>query len=199
MSWMIKRGLLLVFLMMLAQILLSLFVNIESVQVLFLGKALTYEGKNAIFYFMGTLFASAIFLTITILKRNEEEIEVLKSDLEAVNQAVDAINDCKNVMNRITDLNCRLAGGIGQRLKENAKLASIFFNNSPEIFKFNNYEAMNILLQHEEYFNVWLKENEKLCGELYEREYQEQKQLAESCDREIYKRIAGYVFKEDKP
>jgi hypothetical protein len=60
--------------------------------------------------------------------------------------------------------------------------------------KLNNHEAMNILLQHEEFLDVWLKENEKLCGERYERDYQKQKQLAESCDYEIYKRIAGYVL-----
>jgi hypothetical protein len=197
MSW-VKIGSLLALLMVLVQILLFILVTSESAQVLFFGKELTYKDKNAIFYALGTLFASVIFLTNTVLKRSEERMKVLDREIEIVNKATDTINDCKAVMNRITDLNCRLAGGVGQRLKENAKLASIFFNNSPEIFKLNNHEAMNILLQHEEFLDVWLKENEKLCGELYKQDYQKQKQLAESCNYEIYNQIAGYVFKEDK-
>jgi hypothetical protein len=99
-------------------------------------------------------------------------------------------------LNRL--ISCCLTGGLGMRLVENARLAKIIFDNSPEILKLNNHELYEILLQHEEFFEVLFKGIPELdVTDKYWRAYQEQNKLVESCDRSIYQQISDYVFKKE--
>jgi hypothetical protein len=95
-------------------------------------------------------------------------------------------------LNRL--ISCCLTGGLGKRLVENARLAEVIFDNSPEILKLNNHELYEILLQHEEFFEVLFRGiPEPDVTDKYWRVHQEQNRLAEGLDRSIYKQISDYV------
>jgi hypothetical protein len=187
-------GLVIVFVIVFIEGFLILLMKSETIQALLLGRELFYREENSIFFIMGALMASGIYLLNTMIQQTNEKIKMIEKELEVLNRATDAIENCRGILAHIFNLDCRLAGGLGKRLQENARLAAIIFNTSPEIFKLNNREAFEILLQHEEFFDVSLKETPEPPEYSDKRIYKEQKGLAESCDNNIYKQISDYVL-----
>jgi hypothetical protein len=92
-----------------------------------------------------------------------------------------------------------VAGGLGQRLEDNRKLAKTIYEYAPEILKADNNAVTEILRQHENFFSVMLNSMREPAELSYRSRYKRQTELArKAAASSVYRKISEYISNTDK-